>query len=206
MDPEDRKGLLVQATLRCLKQYGFQGTSVRRICAEAKVSVGLISHHYDSKDHLIAQTYLHISNSILQRLRAACAQAGSKPRHQLNAFFAASFAPEILDPSVLETWIAFWGAVRSTKAMSQAHDTSYSQYRSILAESLEGLAREHAWHHFDAQLAAISLSALLDGLWLESSLNPNTFTPAQGMQICDAWVDGLVCGAYRNYLRAFKPT
>ena len=47
--------------------------------------------------------------------------------------------------------------------------------------------------------AAIGLSALLDGLWLESGLNPGTFSPEQGMQICEAWVDGLQAGGRQRF-------
>ena len=43
------------------------------------------------------------------------------------------------------------------------------------------------------------LSALLDGLWLESGLNPGTFTPEQGIQICEAWVDGLQAGGRQRF-------
>ncbi|MNP77631.1 hypothetical protein D3C76_1750930 [compost metagenome] len=63
------------------------------------------------------------------------------------------------------------------------------------------MAAEELWQGFDAELAAISLSALLDGLWLESGLNPQTFTPEQGVQICEAWVDGLQAGAVQRFLR-----
>ena len=67
--------------------------------------------------------------------------------------------------------------------------------RSALAD----MAREEGWEQFDADLAAIGLSALLDGLWLESGLNPGTFTPQQGIQICEAWVDGLQGGGRARY-------
>jgi hypothetical protein len=40
---------------------------------------------------------------------------------------------------------------------------------------------------------------LLDGLWLESGLNPGTFTPEQGVQICEAWVDGLQAGGRQRF-------
>jgi hypothetical protein len=40
---------------------------------------------------------------------------------------------------------------------------------------------------------------LLDGLWLESGLNPGTFTPEQGIQICEAWVDGLQAGGRQRF-------
>ena len=83
-------------------------------------------------------------------------------------------------------------------------DSSYGEYRALLVGVLRQLAEEGGWADFDAELAAISLSALLDGLWLESGLNPATFTPRQGVQICEAWVDGLEAGAHRRFRRAME--
>jgi AcrR family transcriptional regulator len=71
MEPSQRRALLVDATFRCLQKHGFEGTSIRRICAEAGVSVGLINHHYRSKDDLVAETYLWLTQRITGKLRQA---------------------------------------------------------------------------------------------------------------------------------------
>jgi len=200
MDPESRKANLVAATLRCLKKYGFVGTSIRKICAEAGVSVGLISHHYAGKDELVAEAYLQITGQVMGLLRESVASSGGGARQHLSAFFEASFSPGMLDPELLEAWLAFWGAVKNADAINQAHDHSYGEYRTIMGDALKLLAEEEGWDGFDSGLAAIGLSALLDGLWLECGLNPNTFTPAQGVQICEAWVDGLQMGGYKRFI------
>ncbi|CAI8863996.1 TetR/AcrR family transcriptional regulator, transcriptional repressor of bet genes [Pseudomonas sp. IT-P12] len=202
MDPELRKANLVAATLTCLKKYGFVGTSIRKICAEAGVSVGLISHHYAGKDELVADAYLHITGQVMSLLRESVANAGDGARQHLSAFFEASFSPRMLDPELLEAWLAFWGAVKTADAINRAHDHSYGEYRTIMGDALRLLAQEEGWDAFDSGLAAIGLSALLDGLWLECGLNPSTFTPAQGVQICEAWVDGLQMGGYRRFVQA----
>jgi len=44
----------------------------------------------------------------------------------------------------------------------------------------------------DLHLAAIGLTALLDGLWLEWCLEPGTFRPAEAVELCEAWVAHLV--------------
>lgn len=202
LEPEQRKAHLVEATLKCLKQYGFLGASIRKICAEAGVSVGLINHHYAGKDELVAEAYLTVTGRVMRLLRDALDAAEPQPRARLSAFFQASFSSELLDPQLLEAWLAFWGAVKTAEAIHQAHEHSYGEYRRMLAGALAQLAAEHGWQGFDTELAAIGLSALLDGLWLESGLNPNTFTPAQGVQLCEAWVDGLESGGYRRYRSA----
>ncbi|AYC32493.1 TetR family transcriptional regulator [Pseudomonas cavernae] len=202
LEPGLRKAHLIDATLACLKRHGFQGASIRKICAEAGVSVGLISHHYSGKDELVAEAYLAITGRVMNLLREAIAQAAPSARARLSAFFRASFSAELLDPQLLDAWLAFWGAVKTAEAINQAHEHSYGEYRAVLAQALGGLAGEEGWSDFDADLAAISLSALLDGLWLESGLNPSTFTPEQGVQICEAWVDGLQAGGRQRFRRA----
>jgi AcrR family transcriptional regulator len=52
--PAVRREALVEATLLSLKQYGHEGTSIRRISATAGVSIGLINHHFQSKSELIS--------------------------------------------------------------------------------------------------------------------------------------------------------
>jgi AcrR family transcriptional regulator len=198
LEPELRKAHLVEATLKCLKLHGFQGSSIRKICAEAGVSVGLINHHYGGKDELVAEAYLTVTGRVMGLLQGALAEAGPAARDQLSAFFQASFSAELLDPQLLETWLAFWGAVKTAEAINLAHDQSYGEYRTILAQALNRLAEGEGWADFDAPLAAIGLSALLDGLWLEYGLNPATFTPEQGVQICEAWVDGLQVSGFRR--------
>lgn len=199
MEPELRKAKLIEATLVCLQQYGFQGASIRKICAEAGVSVGLISHHYSGKDELVAEAYRSITARVMSLLREAMAEAAPNARERLSAFFRGSFSAELLDPQLIDAWLAFWGAVKTAEAINQAHEHSYGEYRSILRKVLTELAEEEGWEQFDADLAAIGLSALLDGLWLESGLNPGTFSPEQGIQICEAWVDGLQAGGRKRY-------
>ncbi|MFL1492049.1 TetR family transcriptional regulator C-terminal domain-containing protein [Pseudomonas antarctica] len=199
MEPQLRKAKLVQATLTCLKRDGFQGASIRKISAEAGVSVGLISHHYSGKDELVAEAYRTITAQVMGLLREKMATAPPEPRERLSALFRGSFSPALLDPQLLDAWLVFWGAVKTAPAINQAHEQSYGEYRTIMRSALADMAEEAGWQAFDADLAAIGLSALLDGLWLESGLNPGTFTPEQGIQICEAWVDGLQSGGRQRY-------
>ena len=206
MEPELSKANLIEATLVCLKRDGFQGASIRKISAEAGVSVGLISHHYSGKDELVAEAYMAITGRVMGVLREAMEQAAPTARERLSAFFRGSFSAEMIDPQLIDAWLAFWGSVKTSEAINKAHDHSYGEYRSITRKALNELAQEEGWEaageHFDADLAAISLSALLDGLWLELGLNPGTFTPEQGVQMCEAWVDGLQAGGRQRFCRS----
>jgi AcrR family transcriptional regulator len=105
---EDRREMLVDATLRCLADASVDRLSVRAIAAEAGVSVGLMNHHYASKDALVADAYQRAAADLLAGLREAVEAAPDDPRSRLDAFFTQSFSARVLDPKLLKVWTSFW--------------------------------------------------------------------------------------------------
>src|SRR6201995_238671 len=105
--PEVPRRSLIDATWRCLKKHGHEGVSVRRISAEAGVSIGLINHHFPSKSGLIAETYEVLALSLQDELRTRAQNRTASPRDRLSDFFRASFAPELLDPQLFNVWVVF---------------------------------------------------------------------------------------------------
>ncbi len=85
--PAVRREALVDATLRCLKQYGHEGVSVRRISAAAGVSIGLINHHFPSKSGLVAVTYETLALSLQDSIRAQAENKAVAPRDRLERIF-----------------------------------------------------------------------------------------------------------------------
>lgn len=190
--PDERRRALMAATLRCLAEEGAEGTSVRRICREAGVSVGLVNHHYRSKEALIADAYEQVSNDLLTTLTEAVQAADGDARGRVSAFFHASFSSVILDSGLLRAWLSFWSMTHKSELIAAVHDRTYGAYLATLENLLDGLATDDAGHRLDARLAAIGLSGMLDGLWLEWCLNPRTFTPDEGVRLCEAFLDGLL--------------
>lgn len=182
----------MSATLRCLAEEGAEGASVRRICREAGVSVGLVNHHYPSKEALIADAYEQVSNDLLATLTEAAERAGDDARERLSAFFRASFSSVILDSGLLRAWLSFWSMTHKSELIASVHDRTYGAYLATLEGLLNGLATDDPAHRLDARLAAIGLSGMLDGLWLEWCLNPRTFTAQEGVRLCEAFLDGLL--------------
>ena len=193
--PDERRDLLVAAALKCLAQDGYAGISVRRIAKEAGVSVGLLNHHFGSLDALIAEAYLKLSLDLTHLLQGEVDKAQSASS-RLDAFLLGSFSPRILDPTLLGVWVVFWSMIRHSPSVSAAHENSFGTYRELVERLLSGLAAEERFVIDDVRLAAIGLSAVLDGLWLEWCLNPSTFSAENGLMICRRWVKGLRLGAF----------
>src|SRR6201998_2483998 len=198
--PAQRRQALIGGTIECLKRYGHDGLSVRTISAQAGVSVGLINHHFPNKDELIAAAYRHFNAQLIGGMQAAVAHAGDSPQARMRAFLEASFSPPNLDADVLTVWVVFWGMYRHSRLIQRVQEETYRDYvrlvRSLLAELLRQAAPPRAGRAtraagagrhalpLDLRLAAIGLTALLDGLWLQWCLETGTFPPGAGGGVC----------------------
>jgi len=193
--PEDRRKILIAATLKCLSEEGHEGLSTRKISAAAGISVGLINHHYTSKEELVAQAYETLTISLLEAAKEAVDQAGDNARDQLIAMVKSMFSRPMLDPGVLRCWLVFWGMIDRGTILKSVHDRTYSDYRVFVEGLLARLAVDYKMPLLDISLAAIGLLALVDGLWIEWCLSPTSFGPDAAVRLCVAWIDALVIRA-----------
>ena len=199
--PAVRREALVEATLHCLKKYGHEGASIRRISAEAGVSIGLINHHFPNKSGLIAETYESLARSLRESAHEQSSGEDATPRERLTGFFQASFAPTLVDPELFNVWIVFWSMVTHSQEIRAVHDRTYDDYRAVLESLLSELARAGDAPRFKLKQAAIGLSALMDGLWVELSLSPSTVKPADAIALCEDWVSALCAGSFTRLLK-----
>jgi AcrR family transcriptional regulator len=191
--PEARRQQLIEATARCLAKFGLAGTSVRHVAAEAGVSPGLVRHHFEGMQDLVAETYRATGKQVAAVLGTAMAEAGHSAEGRLRAFVDASFRPPLLDPDLLSVWLTFWSLTRTDPAIHAIHAKVYAEYRRELEVMFRALADE--WKApIDIRATTLAFTALLDGLWLEHCLDPSTFTAAEAAAIAHRWVDGLKGG------------
>jgi TetR/AcrR family transcriptional regulator, transcriptional repressor of bet genes len=201
--PEARREELVSATLACLRKFGHEGVSVRRISAEAGVSMGLINHHFPGIAALVAAAYDSLATTLLAASREHALAVSGEPLERLDAFFQASFAPDALDPALFRTWLVFWSLVPHSPEMRVVHDRTYGETRATLEMLLGRLKRGPGVPPFRVTSASIGLAALMDGLWVELSLNPASFEGHEAVALCNDWVQALGAGAFPG-LRASR--
>jgi len=189
-DADTRRQALIDAAAASLAEAGIAGTSVRAICTRAGVSAGLLRHYFDGVDALIAETYRTVTATVGEAHAAAVEAAGTDPRARLIAYLTASFRPPVADPALLATWLAFWSLVKTDPAIAAIHAETYSGYRSELEALLAGCGLAQT----QCRPAAIALTALVDGLWLELTLDPTTFSADQAGAMAVRWLDALLEG------------
>jgi TetR/AcrR family transcriptional repressor of bet genes len=196
VSPQVRRAALIEATLVCLRKYGQTGVSVRRISAEAGVSVGLVNHYFPKKSSLVATAYEKLSLSLLQSYRDYAKDSALPPRERLRRFFDAWFAPESLAPEMFKVWLVFWGTASNEDEMRSVYKQMYRIYRATIEDLLTELRESQGTPPFDVRQAAIGLSGLLDGLWLQLSLNPRAVKTSEAIRACEDWVESLCSGRF----------
>lgn len=187
-EPDARRLSLIEACARVLAKDGTGGASVRAIAVAAGVSPGLVGHYFAGIDALVAATYAHVEAQVAHALDAAVATAGPDPRARLDAFVSATFLPPVASGDLLATWIAFWSLVRSRADIARQHDEQYAAARARLEALLDecGLAKARR------RRAAIAITALVDGLWLELCLSPQAFAAEEATAIARGALDSVL--------------
>ncbi|MGC1305338.1 MAG: TetR family transcriptional regulator C-terminal domain-containing protein, partial [Caulobacteraceae bacterium] len=124
-------------------------------------------------------------------LDQAIVEAGDDPDRRMHAFLEASFSEAIVNRDLLAAWLGFWNLVRTDPAIAAKHGETYVAYRRRLEGLLGGLAQARG-RPLDLRHTGIGLSALLDGLWLELCLDPDSFSRAEAVEIAAGWVEALI--------------
>jgi AcrR family transcriptional regulator len=185
--PAERRKALIDAAARSLARQGAGGVSVRTIAAEAGVSPGLVTHHFDGVEPLIAATYRQVSERVGEALGAAAAAAGDDPRARLEAYVVGNFLPPVMDEELLGTWLGLLGLTKSMPLVSAAHAESYAGFRAEIERLLAECGSKG-----DRRLEAVAITALVDGLWLELCLDRSVFSPDDAAALARRWIDALL--------------
>lgn len=182
-NPEQRRREIVEAAIRCLAKGGVNAFTVSEICAEARISHGLINHYFPSKEDLLVTTYDTVAEMLVQATRLAIARTQRQPEDKLVAVVESSFAGEIFNQTNLSVWLALWGQVRTHENLRRKHNELYEGYRRGIARIIDQLAAKRGRQVQGAPLA-LALTALIDGLWLEYCLNPTVFSVENARRSC----------------------
>lgn len=178
-DPEVRRSQLVAATVKCLAEGGMSAFRIDRICAEAKVSRGLVNHYFPSKTDLLVAVYRKVLYDDFNYEVASLTRPGATdgdPIRRLRGLLEAMLAPSYFDSGHPVVWLALWGEIAVNPPLRAVHRTLYQGYRRALAETMAAVA-ESRGRSLDGDVAARNLIALVDGLSLEWALDRDALGP-----------------------------
>lgn len=170
---ERRREALIAAALDLIAEGGPQAATVRAIADRAGVTPGLIRHYFQTKDHLTQAAYRHVMETMTTDSTRVLQTAPDDPTARLAAFVAASLRPPVVDPVAMGIWAGFMHMVRRDVAMKEIHSQTYLGYRDLLQQLIADLGRGTTPDVLRTQ--AIASNAVIDGLWMEGCVLPDSF-------------------------------
>ena len=172
-----RRDALIGAALELIAKGGPKSATVRAIADRAGVTPGLIRHYFASKEELTRAAYRRLMDRMNGENAEVLKAQQDSPLARLAAFVAASLRPPIVDPERVGLWAGFLHDVRRDPQMKAIHQTSYYDYRDLLQSLIADLPRAADAPQLRAD--AIACNAVIDGLWLEGSVLPESFAPGE---------------------------
>ena len=113
--------VLLEATVACLVELGYTGTTSAAVAEKAGLSRGAQLHHFGTRDQLVVAAVEHLAQKRLRRVREALAelspattQGAKRPRSRIEPQEAAlGLLAEALSGPLYAATLELWVAARS---------------------------------------------------------------------------------------------
>jgi AcrR family transcriptional regulator len=178
---EIRQLQLIEATIDSLAKRGYSETTMADVADGAGLSRGIVNFHFESKEKLLVATLQYMADEYAAHWRAALTKAGDDPARQLQALIAADFDRSICNKRKLAAWCSFWGEAKSRptyQALCGARDAAYQKVFIDLCAVL----KKSGGYAYEPQVMALSLSAMLEGMWLRLMMGTEDVTRETALQ------------------------
>lgn len=177
---------MTDAVLAVLVADGFEGVSVRQVAARAKVSIGAVQYHFPTKDAMLAAAMDLAGKRFAARL-------DERLRPEMTAgerLVALALALVCVDPRDRDITVA-WLLRLARAAVDEPTAIRHRRDWVRVADWLRALIAEAA-PAVDAEVAAVELLALLDGLACSVAVEPARVTPELAERIVRDHVERLL--------------
>ena len=188
---EERRHQLIKATIRSVAKHGLSETTVATVAKEAKLSMGIINLHFQSKDRLLVETLRYVAEEYRSTWRAALEGIGSDPAVKLARLVEVDFDPGVCDRNKLAVWFAFWGESKSRPTYRQICAEHDRLYQDMMIDLCSQIVAEGPYPDINAASMAMGLSAMSEGLWLDLLVSPGTTNPEQAKGVYFAFLASL---------------
>lgn len=163
---ESRREQLIEATIGAIAANGLSRTTLTEVANAAGVSHGLVNFHFRSKDGLLSETLVYLSEEYRRNWTGALAAAGPTPAERLDALIRADYVPSVSTPERLKAWCAFWGEAQSRPVYQETCGDNDRAYVAALEEACAALIAETGSPHDPTRVARI-LRVTIEGTWLD---------------------------------------
>jgi AcrR family transcriptional regulator len=171
VDREQKKDMILKAAMRLFARKGISETKMEEVAKEAKIAKGTIYEYFKSREELLNLAFNYLLVLINKLVRQRMAEASS-PDEKIKAGFlayldTASLGIEDYAQILPDLWA--YGMRERVGETEIAFDLAwiYHQFREQYSEALKAGIADGIFRDMDADIAASSITAAGDGLYLQ---------------------------------------
>lgn len=188
--PAETRRKLIDATVACLVEFGYSGTTTQRVQTAAGVSRGALLHHFHTKADLFVGAIHHVAEVQAAHLRELAEQlphrddvAGDAGTDRIAT--AVDAVRQAMSGATFLAGVELWLAARTDESLRATLRPAERQVGKELEEIAQLLFGAPYASGPGFSIAFDSLLQLLRGLALTGVLRNNPLTEEQ---VIDAWV------------------
>ena len=180
---------LLEATMEVIATEGLSGVTMAKVAEQAGLSRGIGNFHFQSKEQLLLETLRSIYQEFDKSWRNIVADDVRLPAEKLKAIVEIILRPPIASKRKLAVWLAFWGEAPSRKTYLEicaAHDLEWD---AAVADIIQKMAGDNSnFRGMSLEKIAQSLTAMMDGFWVEYLISEDKYTPQDAINACFAYL------------------
>ena len=173
-----RRPQLLDAAIEVIGERGLQNTRIADVAERAGTSTSAVLYWFKTKKELLAEAMLADEERFALELDQRLAGIESPPARLLAAIDAC------VEDTNWTMWMELWNRARSDAELRGERESLDRRWREILAEVVRDGVDRGAFAHVDADEAALTLAALIDGLAVQVTLGDPAVTRPLMRKLC----------------------
>jgi TetR/AcrR family transcriptional regulator, transcriptional repressor of bet genes len=169
---EIRRRELRQAAVTVMQREGAAATTLEKVAAEAGASKGIVLHYFRNKQELFEQAMREANLGLRNRVAAAMRDAET-PFQRVWAIIEENLGEQAYRPPHGHAWLSLCAEAPREPQLARIQKVIHARMHSNLMSALL-----HMTARPEAERLALSISALIDGLWVRLGLGDTTVTSA----------------------------
>ncbi|MBD0415949.1 choline-binding transcriptional repressor BetI [Oryzicola mucosus] len=187
MQPLRRKAL-IDATILAIGERGSLDVTMSEIAGRAGVSSALAHHYFGAKDDLLEATMRYLLTELNADARLAL-RAAQTPLQRVSAVVAVNFSEKQFRSETIAAWLAFYVEAQKSQALRRLLRVYARRLHSNLMSGLAPLLPPA-----QAERAAETIAALIDGLYIRRALRDGLPDAATAAALVEAYLANLPLG------------
>ena len=179
-----RRPQIIEAALATIYERGFSETRIIDIADNAGTSAATILYYFESKEKLLEEALTHSDEQFYAKLREEIDTLDTASAQLVHIIERSAAPPDPLDDWTL--WIEMWLQVRHRPHLRGAYERlERSGQQLMIAEVIRRGQDDGEFNaDVDAEDVATMLSALIDGLGVQVTLQHPDVTAERMVRLC----------------------